>query len=78
MAINYDELEEMLRKDAGDYGVMKRGVPMSHELSWDAREQRAWVAADTIKHLRLIVGLIDPREVAEAEQKIASFYDREN
>lgn len=71
MTIDYDELERLLRKDSGNYGRMKSGgIPSEELVSWDAREQRAWAAADTIRHLRLILGHIDPRDVAEAEQQI--------
>lgn len=42
-------LIEALRDDAGDYAVHMRGAPMSHELSWDARDVRAWRAADALE-----------------------------
>lgn len=79
MTINYDELERLLRGDSGDYGRLKPGeVPSEELVSWDAREQRAWAAAETISHLRLILGHIDPRDVAEAEQRIARYHVSEN
>ena len=66
MTKDYDELVNRLREDSGDYGVMKRGIPMRHELSWDARDQRAWAAAEAIQHLRLILGHVPASVIGEA------------
>lgn len=38
-----------LRRDAGDYAKDVQGVPMSHELVWDARNVRAWDAAEALE-----------------------------
>lgn len=44
-------LVAQLRQDAGDYAKVAQGVPMSHELSWDARDVRAWDAATALEAL---------------------------
>lgn len=40
-----------LRQDAGDYAKVAQGIPMSHDLSWDARDVRAWDAATALEAL---------------------------
>lgn len=43
-----EELIAGLRCDAGDYAKVAQNIPMSHELSWDARNVRAWEAAEAL------------------------------
>lgn len=38
-----------LRKDAGDYAKIAQGIPMSHDPEWDARNMRAWQAAEALE-----------------------------
>lgn len=54
-----------LREDAGDYAYVARGTPMSHELSWDARNQRAWDAATALE------AMLDDRAALEAAARAA-------
>jgi len=44
-------LIESLRADAGDYAKYKQGIPMSHDLEWDARNVRAWEAAEALSRM---------------------------
>ena len=43
------ELIAALRRDAGDYAKVAQNIPVSHELSWSARDVRAWAAADALE-----------------------------
>lgn len=50
--IEPEELIDGLRHDSGDYAKQVQGIPMSHELSWDESNVRAWEAAEQIESLR--------------------------